>query len=212
MLLSSLFSKTLSYPLMISTTFVQFQFNFISKILERVVASRIQSHLSSNSLFSSFQSAHQIFHSTENTLSLLKIHNDLILAMCRGEVTSLILLDLSAAFDTVDHSILLTRLQNWFSLDYLFLDWFLSNLSSHFQAVSINDFISAFSTLSCGDTPEFRTFPTSFHSLHTTLLGSVIYKNYLKYHLYAGDSQLYISFTPTNSVLPLETLTKSRGC
>ena len=65
----------------------------------KVVASRIQSHLSSNSLSSSFQSAYRIFHSTETTL--LKIHNDLILAMDRGEVTSLILLDLSAAFDTV---------------------------------------------------------------------------------------------------------------
>ena len=96
---------------------------FISKILEKVVASRIQSHLSSNSLSSSFQSAYRIFHSTETTL--LKIHNDLILAMDRGEVTSLILLDLSAAFDTVDHSILLTRLQNWFGLDGL-------SLISHF--------------------------------------------------------------------------------
>ena len=83
--------------------------NFIFKILEKVVASRIQSHLSSNSLSSSFQSAYRIFHSTETTL--LKIHNDLILAMDRGEVTSLILLDLSAAFDTADHSILLARLQ-----------------------------------------------------------------------------------------------------
>ena len=56
--------------------------NFISKILEKVVASRIQSHLSSNSLSSSFQSAYRIFHSTETTL--LKIRNDLILAMDRG--------------------------------------------------------------------------------------------------------------------------------
>ena len=63
----------------------------------------------SNSLSSSFQSAYRIFHSTKTTL--LSIHNDLILAIDCGEVTSLILLDLPAAFDTVDHSILLHRLQ-----------------------------------------------------------------------------------------------------
>ena len=102
--------------------------NFISKILEKVVASRIQSHLLSNSLSSSFQSAYRMFHSTETTL--LSIHNDLILAMDRGEVTSLILLDLSAAFDTVDHSILLHRLQHWFGLHGTSLDWFSSYLTS----------------------------------------------------------------------------------
>ena len=177
---------------------------FISKILEKVVASRIQSHLSSNSLSSSFQSAYRIFHSTETTL--LKIHNDLILAMDRGEVTSLILLDLSAAFDTVDHSILLTRLQNWFGLDGLSLDWFSSYLSLRSQAVSINDFISAFSTLSCG-VPQGSVLGPLLFTLYTTPLGSVISKNSLKYHLYADDTQLYISFTPTNSALSLETLT-----
>ena len=161
--------------------------NFISKILEKVVASRIQSHLSSNSLFSSFQSAYRIFHSTETTL--LKIHNDLILAMDRGEVTSLILLDLSAAFDTVDHSILLTRLKNWFGLDGLSLNWFTSYLSSRSQAVSINDSISAFSTLSCG-VPQGSVLGPLLFTLYTTPLGSVISKNFLKYHLYADDTQL----------------------
>ena len=88
---------------MISTTFVQFQTStsspkFSTKLLP--LAFNL-TYLSSNSLSSSFQSAYRIFHSTETTL--LKIHNDLILAMDLGEVTSLILLDLSAAFDTVDH-------------------------------------------------------------------------------------------------------------
>ena len=138
--------------------------NFISKILEKVVASRIQSHLSSHSLSSSFQSAYRIFHSTETTL--LKIHNDLILAMDRGEVTSLILLDLSAAFDTVDHSILLTRLQNWFGLDGLSLDWFTS-LSLISLSGSLNQWFHLcifYSLLWC--TPRFRTWPTSFYSLY----------------------------------------------
>ena len=119
--------------------------NFISKILEKVVASRIQSHLLSNSLSSSFQSAYRMFHSTETTL--LSIHNDLILAMDRGEVTSLILLDLSAAFDTVDHSIPLHRLQHWFGLHGTSLDWFSSYLTSRSQTVFIQNSTSSFSNL-----------------------------------------------------------------
>ena len=122
------------------------------------------------------------------------------------EATSLILLDLSAAFDAVDHSILLTRLQNWFGLDGLSLDWFSSYLSLCSQAVSINDSISAFSTLSCG-VPQGSLLGPLFSTHYTTPLGLVISKNSLKYHLYADDTQLYISFTPTNSALSLETLT-----
>ena len=104
-------------------------------------------------------------HATETTL--LKIHNDLILAMDRGEVISL-LLDLSAAFDTVDHSTRLTRLQNWFGLDGLSLDWFSSTLSSRSHAVSINDshLCIHYSFLWCS--PRFRSWPTHFHSLHNS--------------------------------------------
>ena len=175
--------------------------NFISKILEKVnVASRIQSRLLSNSLSSSFQSAYRMFHSTETTL--LAIHNDLILAMDRGEVTSLILLDLSAAFDTVDHSILLHRLQHWFGLHGTSLDWFSSYLTSRSQAVSIQNSTSSFSNLSCGVPQGYVLGPLLF-TLYTTPLGSVISRNSIKYHLYADDIQLYISFTPSNSTSSL---------
>ena len=102
--------------------------NFISKILEKVVASRIQSHLSPNSLSSPFQSAFILL----KLRTLLKIPNNLILAMDRVEVTSLILLDLSAAFDTVDHSTLLTVL--FFKLGSVLMVFILigSHLVSHF--------------------------------------------------------------------------------
>src|SRR5688572_23887725 len=83
---------------------------------------RMQTHLSSNSLISPFQSAYRRFHSTES--ALLAVHNDIICSMDGGKVTALVLLDLSAAFDTVDHSILLHRLENWFGISGPALNWF----------------------------------------------------------------------------------------
>ena len=124
--------------------------------------------------------------------------------MDRGEVTSRILLDLSAAFDKVDHSIFLSRLQYLLGLDGLSLNWFISYLSSRSPAVSINDFISAFSTLSVG-VPQGSVLGPLLFTLYTSPL-RVISKNSLIYYLYAGDTKLYISFTLTISDLSLETL------
>ena len=162
--------------------------------------------LSSNSLSSSFQSACRIFHSTETTLH--KIHNVLILAMDRGEVTTLILFDLSAAFDTVDHSILLNRLQNWFGLDGLSLDWFSSYyillyLSSRSQTVSVILYSSLWHT------SRFSTWPTCSFSLSIHLhLARGSKKNHpLSCVRWWHPAALYISHTPKNSALYLETLT-----
>ena len=73
------------------------------------------------------------------------------------------------------YSFILTRLQNWFGLDGLSLDWFSSYLSLRSQAVSINDSISAFSTLSCG-VPQGPYLGPLLFTLYTTSLGSVISK------------------------------------
>ena len=88
--------------------------SFLSKLTERVVKDQITDHLSSNAMFNVFQSAYTKFHSTETTL--VAVHDELIQAMDKQKVTGLALLDLSAAFDTIDHSILLHRL-------YIYLVW-----------------------------------------------------------------------------------------
>ena len=85
--------------------------NFISKILERVVAVQLQTHLDEAGLMTVFQSAYRKHHSTES--ALLNIYND-ILNIAKGSVTALTLLDLSTAFDTIDHTILLDRLNGFY--------------------------------------------------------------------------------------------------
>ena len=82
----------------------------ISKIVERVVKSRPTDHLTSNSLLNSHQSAYCKQHSTETA------HDHLVSAIGSQKVSCLCLLDLSAAFDTIDHDILITRLSSWFGI------------------------------------------------------------------------------------------------
>ena len=86
------------------------------------------------------QSANKEYHSTETLLT--KIHNDIVLNMGKGEVTLLVLLDLSAAFDTIDHNILLKRLMNRYKVQGQALQWFKSYLTQRSQAVCVNDTVS----------------------------------------------------------------------
>ena len=100
----------------------------MSKIIEPVVKSRLTHHLPFNNLFNSNQSAYCKHHSTET--ALLYIHDYLINAIGSQKISCLCLLDLSPAFDTINHSILITRLSSWFGIHGYVLNWFKSHLSS----------------------------------------------------------------------------------
>ena len=94
----------------------------ISIIIERVVKSRLTDHFDSNGLLNPNQSAYCKHHSTET--ALLYIHDYLINAIGSQKLSCLCLLDLSAAFDTIDHNILITRLSSWFGIQGSVLNWF----------------------------------------------------------------------------------------
>ena len=101
---------------------------FISKILEKVVLSQLLAFLNHGEILKPFQSGFRSRHSTET--ALLKVTNDLLLTLDSGENAILILLDLSAAFDTVDHNTLLSRLEQWVGIGGTALRWFSSYLSN----------------------------------------------------------------------------------
>ena len=86
--------------------------NFVSKLIEKIVASQIKSHMKNSGISNNLQSAYKCENSTETVL--LYIQNDILSAQDSGELTALLLLDLSAAFDTIDHDLLISRLTEWF--------------------------------------------------------------------------------------------------
>ncbi|XP_042341350.1 uncharacterized protein LOC121942262, partial [Plectropomus leopardus] len=180
---------------------------FISKILERVVAHQLCDFLRDNSLFEDFQSGFRVHHSTET--ALVKINNDLFIASDTGLVSVLILLDLSAAFDTIDHQILLHRLESSIGLKGTSLAWFKSYLSDRSQFVHINDQPSAHTKV-CFGVPQGSVLGPILFTLYMLPLGNIIRKHSLNFHCYADDTQLYLSMKPdeTDQLSRLQTCLK----
>ena len=104
---------------------------FIYKVVEKAALQQLLVHCEKNAPLAKFQSCFRKYHSTET--ALLKVQNDILMSMDNKEVTLLVLLDLSAAFDTIEHSILLNILQQDFGVVGTALNWFDSFLSGRKQ-------------------------------------------------------------------------------
>ena len=106
---------------------------FIGKLIERAVNNQLNEHITSNNLMEPMQSAYRAGHITET--ALIKVKADLLNAIDKKEVVCLVLLDLSAAFDTVDHQILLEGLKKMFGFTGLVINWITSYLCGRSQKV-----------------------------------------------------------------------------
>jgi len=155
-------------------------------LLERLVARQLMEHLSLADLLPPLQSGFRQGHSTET--AVLRVLSDILQAVDRGDVAALVLLDLSAAFDTVDHSILLERLQQTFGNSDTALCWFQSYLLSKTQYVRRGPNKSSVTYLICG-VPQGSVLGPILFVLYTVDLLRVIDNYGLSPHMYADDTR-----------------------
>ena len=146
-------------------------------------------HLQDNGIMEKFQSAYKPKHSTET--ALLRVYNDVMLCIDQGKGCILVLLDLSAAFDTVDHTVLFNLLEHSLGISGSALSLLKSYMHGRSQCVQIDGITSEFADLTCG-VPQGSVLGPSNFCMYMCPLGSILRHHGINYHIYADDAQLYI--------------------
>ena len=161
--------------------------SFVSKLLERTVAGQVRTYLDKNDLFPPLQSAYRPKHSTET--ALLKVFDNAYMAADDGMVTLLVLLDFSAAFDTVDHDIALSILRDQFGFAGEVEEWFRNYLQDRSFAVKVGMITSSTIRLNCSF-PQGSTLGPLLYVLYAAELRLVSERHGVSFHGFADDSQL----------------------
>ncbi|KAK3743825.1 hypothetical protein RRG08_043556 [Elysia crispata] len=145
----------------------------------------------------------QVSHNTPHfpkTLStetaLLRVANDILRYIDNKKSVLLILLDLSAAFDTIDHDILLARAHSRFGIDGKALYWLNAYLKNRTQTVSIDNNKATPSPLKYG-VPQGSVLGPLLFTMYTAPVADIAERHGVNYHLYADDTQLYVPLDNT---------------
>lgn len=162
-----------------------------SKILEKVVHLQVIEH-ANKYILPSMQSGFRRSHSTNTTL--LKIANDMTRAIDNSEVTLLVLLDYSKAFDVINHKLLLAKLR-YYCFNEEVVDWFKDYLSGRMQYVELNGLASDLRPINKG-VPQGSILGPLLFTIFTSDMQNII--SQCTMHQYADDTQLYKSCIPND--------------
>ena len=162
---------------------------FLGKIIERVVLNRLNEHLTANNLHSRDQFAYKKNHSTETLM--IKIVNDVLIAADEKEATVIMLLDLSAAFDTVDHDLLLNILEKEIGLRGNVLKWFSSFLKGRSQRIRLGKTTSESITI-CFGVPQGSVLGPVLFNLYIRSIYKCVQRLDFSIFGYADDHQIWI--------------------
>ena len=136
--------------------------------------------------------------------ALLRMHNDIALNLDQGRATAL-LLELSAAFDTIDHSNLFELLSRSFGIGGMAMLWLRSYLADRTQVIEINNLFLDPKGLYFGVAQRAVFGPVLF-TLYTRPLNKLACHSQIQHHLYADDTQLYVSLSSTDAAQQLQKL------
>ena len=187
---------------------------FVSKLIEHTVLEQLEVHYKQNDLEDKMQSAYRPHHSTET--AILHIVNDILRAISDRKVVCLAMLDLSAAFDTIDHNILLHRLEHEQGVTDSCIEWIESYLRNRTQRVKVSNSISQEARIDDG-TVQGSQMGCKMYSKYVKPLGKQLENSPCSAHTYADDNNVWTSMNPlipseiTQKMLELEhTLEKAR--
>ena len=182
---------------------------YLGKLIEKAVTSQLHTYIEGNHLAEPLQSAYRIGHGTET--ALIKVQNDILCALDQQMAVYIVLLDLSAAFDTLDFDIMLERFQNRFGITGSALNWFDSYFRHRKYHVTIAGVDSVENELLYGAPQGSVIGPLSF-VMYVRPLGDILRKHGVKFHMYADDTQIYIPFNPKIPGNSESALAKLKDC